>query len=123
MIKRNGQRIAAITMAVALMGQNVTPIFSLENLTESEFQHYLEIYNTVIGDNIKIQNKLEKMKELNDTYEESTIDFINDIGETSLVCAFDGIEETQLENIHFIFCTKNFFTFVYNNKVFVKRIS
>ena len=30
MIKRNGQRIAAITMAVALMGQNVTPIFSLE---------------------------------------------------------------------------------------------
>ena len=35
MIKRNGQRIAAITMAVALMGQNVTPIFSLENLTET----------------------------------------------------------------------------------------
>ena len=75
---------------------------SLENLTESEFQYYLEIYNTITGDNVTIQNKLEKMKELNDTYEETTIDFINDIGETSLVCTFDGIEETQLEKIHFI---------------------
>ena len=32
MIKRNGQRIAAIAMTVALMGQNVSPIFSLESL-------------------------------------------------------------------------------------------
>ena len=35
MIKRNGQRIAAIAMTVALMGQNALPIFSLENLTET----------------------------------------------------------------------------------------
>ena len=30
--KENGQRIAAIAMTVALMGQNVSPIFSLESL-------------------------------------------------------------------------------------------
>lgn len=36
MIKRNGQRIAAIAMTVALIGQNVSPIFSLENLKETE---------------------------------------------------------------------------------------
>ena len=30
MIKRNGQRIAAIAMAAAIMGQSVQPIFALE---------------------------------------------------------------------------------------------
>ena len=29
MIKKNGQRIAAIAMAAALIGQNVQPIFDL----------------------------------------------------------------------------------------------
>ena len=30
MIKRNGQRIAAIAMAVAIMGQSIQPIFAME---------------------------------------------------------------------------------------------
>lgn len=35
MIKRNGQRIAAIAMAVALIGQNAQFTYALENLTET----------------------------------------------------------------------------------------
>ena len=63
MIKRNGQRIAAITMAVALMGQNVTPIFSLENLTETakvedEAKNEAEKIKLAITD--KTINKLAK---------------------------------------------------------------
>ena len=36
MVKRNGQRIAAIAIAAALIGQNVEPIFALENLKTAE---------------------------------------------------------------------------------------
>lgn len=32
MVKRNGQKIAAIAMAAALIGQNIQPVFALENL-------------------------------------------------------------------------------------------
>ena len=36
MVKRNGQKIAAIAMAAALIGQNIQPVFALENLKTTE---------------------------------------------------------------------------------------
>ena len=49
MIKRNGQRIAAIAMAAAIMGQSVQPIFALERE---------EVFSlTEIVENVKTENE------------------------------------------------------------------
>ena len=48
MIKRNGQRIAAIAMAAAIMGQSVQPIFALER---EEVSSQTEIVETVQTEN------------------------------------------------------------------------
>ncbi len=66
MIKRDGQRIAAIAMAVALMGQNALPIFSLENLTETV---------TIEGEenqSLIEETEVEKATEIENESEETT---------------------------------------------------
>lgn len=77
-------------------------IISLEKLTDGEFQEYLNIYNEIIDDNKPLKDKLSIMTELNNTYEETTVDFLNDVGDTSLICSLNGLTEAQLEKIHFI---------------------
>ena len=77
MIKRNGQRIAAITMAVALMGQNVTPIFSLENLTETVTIEEMEAEKaTELGTKTEykevVENETEQVEKSEEVVEEES---------------------------------------------------
>ena len=77
MIKRNGQRIAAITMAVALMGQNVTPIFSLENLTETVTIEEMEAEKaTELGSKTEykevVENETEQVEKSEEVVEEES---------------------------------------------------
>ena len=57
MIKKNGHRIAAIAMAAALIGQNVQPIFALENQTT------VEQVEATVEENSKEVELLEKAQE------------------------------------------------------------
>lgn len=76
-------------------------VVSVANLDDVEFQEYLTIYNKVINDNISLSDKFSDMENLNNTYEETVVEFINDIGNTELVCSFADIDASQLNNIHF----------------------
>ena len=80
MIKRNGQRIAAIAMAAAIMGQSVQPIFALER---EEVSSQTEIVETVQTENEEVtveETETEEVVESADDEKEevatnSTIDF------------------------------------------------
>ena len=80
MIKRNGQRIAAIAMAAAIMGQSVQPIFALER---EEVSSQTEIVETVQTENDEVtveETETEEVVESADDEKEevatnSTIDF------------------------------------------------
>ena len=94
MIKRNGQRIAAITMAVALMGQNVTPIFSLENLTETaKVEDEAKNEETITLD--QAEEETESLTE--EEYEETTeVELENDqVEETESVVFEESIEKAN----------------------------
>ena len=94
MIKRNGQRIAAITMAVALMGQNVTPIFSLENLTETvKVEDEAKNEETTTLDQAEEENKSLTEEE---EYEETTeVELENEQVEESELVVSEEAEETE----------------------------
>ena len=66
MIKRNGQRIAAIAMAAAIMGQSVQPIFALER---EEVSSQIEIVETVQTENeeeVTVEETEEIVESIND---------------------------------------------------------
>ena len=94
MIKRNGQRIAAITMAVALMGQNVTPIFSLENLTET-----VKVEDEAKNEETTTLNQAEEENESlteEEEYEETTeVELENEQVEESELVVSEEAEETE----------------------------
>ena len=94
MIKRNGQRIAAITMAVALMGQNVTPIFSLENLTETaKVEDEAKNEETITLDQAEEEN--ESLTE-EEEYEETTeVELENEQVEESELVVSEEAEEDE----------------------------
>lgn len=68
MIKRNGQRIAAIAMAVALIGQNAQFTFALENLTET-----VTIENEVTTTNEVSTEETTKVESETDQVEEESL--------------------------------------------------
>lgn len=79
-----------------------------ERIDDKEFQSYLKnYYNVITADNKSLISKLPTMKELNNTYEETVINFINGVGYADLVCSFskngsDNFTEEELENFVFI---------------------
>ena len=95
MIKRNGQRIAAITMAVALMGQNVTPIFSLENLTETaKVEDEAKNEETITLDQAEEETESLTEEEYEETTEvESENEHVKETTEVEL--ENDQVEETE----------------------------
>ena len=76
MIKRDGQRIAAIAMAVTLMGQNIAPVFAQDNtnteviVTENEV---VETEATEVAE--EVTETEEKVSDTKTDSKEATIDF------------------------------------------------
>ena len=77
MIKRNGQRVAAIAMAVALMGQNIPSVFALDNLTENEAVTLENnaVESEVIVEETTTEELTEEVQDENSKSNEATIDF------------------------------------------------
>ena len=72
MIKRDGKRIAAIAIAAALMGQNVSPILALENSKveneETTMQNDISIEEVEAKqeDTTELEDEIEQVEEMKD---------------------------------------------------------
>jgi len=85
MIKRDGQRIAAIAMAVTLMGQNIAPVFAQDNtnteviVTENKAVEETQVSaEKVETGELDVQEAVETEEEVSNTKsttKEATIDF------------------------------------------------
>ena len=69
MIKRNGQKIAAIAMVAALIGQNIQPVFALENLKTEEQVENLENVELSNENSTDQPNENEELEKTNEEYE------------------------------------------------------
>ena len=69
MIKRNGQKIAAIAMVAALIGQNIQPVFALEDLKTEEQVENLENVELSNENSTDQPNENEELEKTNEEYE------------------------------------------------------